>query len=180
MFSLLASRSFWAFSPTCPSMLRPESGCKELAVLTPERYAQYLHHDQILTAPPGLPILGNVLDLKKDPYLPPTFRKWRQACGPIVEFSVMGQKHVVISDGKMVRDLVARRGDVYYDKGRSPVVDIVTNSIATFSFDRNGTSCASPDRIMTECGRYLAAATESEEHGLFASRRLEIRTLHRP
>ncbi|KAK4506172.1 hypothetical protein PRZ48_004137 [Zasmidium cellare] len=65
--------------------------------------------------------------------------KWYKEYGPIVGFTIMGQKQVLISDEKMLRDLFARRGDIYSDRGRVPAINIIARGVATFLLDKNDT-----------------------------------------
>lgn len=86
----------------------------------------------------GLPILGNALDLAKDPHLIPTFNKWYRKYGPIVGISILGQKQVVISSEEMANDLFSRRGNIYSDRGTSPAIRLVSDGLLPAIVDKTG------------------------------------------
>ena len=66
----------------------------------------------------GVPILGNLLQLlEADGDLIPVFGKWTKEFGPIMQFSVLGDKQVLLGTQKAAQDLLAKRGGRYSDRG---------------------------------------------------------------
>ncbi|RDW85331.1 hypothetical protein BP6252_02921 [Coleophoma cylindrospora] len=57
--------------------------------------------------PHGLPVLGNALDLRKDPWLKLT--SWKETYGPIVYFHVLGRPVVVLNTLDVAVELLDRR-----------------------------------------------------------------------
>ena len=47
----------------------------------------------------------------------PVFQKWEKEYGPIMGFTTLGTKHVLLSSQKMTLDLFAKRGAIYSDRG---------------------------------------------------------------
>jgi hypothetical protein len=85
-----------------------------------------------------VPLLGNALDFANDPHLIPTFNKWADAYGPIVQFSILGQKQVVISNEKVANDLLVKRGNIYSDRGISAAARVLGQGLFTALIDKNG------------------------------------------
>ena len=85
-----------------------------------------------------MPLLGNAPDLAKDPYLIPSFNKWANLYGPIAQFKILGQKHVVISSDKIADDLLSKRGNIYSNRGVPPATAKASGRMAPAVMDKNG------------------------------------------
>ncbi|KAL4252991.1 cytochrome P450 family protein [Abortiporus biennis] len=69
--------------------------------------------------PPGLPLLGNVLDLSRDAWIP--FTNWKKTYGDVVYLDILGQPMIILNSLKIATDLLDRRSSVYSDRPRSIV-----------------------------------------------------------
>ncbi|KAL8978898.1 MAG: hypothetical protein Q9205_005637, partial [Flavoplaca limonia] len=69
--------------------------------------------------PKGWPFVGNALELasSNSSSIIHIFHKWAQEFGPIAQFSLMGTKQVVLSDGKIANELFVKRGNRPKDEG---------------------------------------------------------------
>ncbi|KAF2827411.1 cytochrome P450 [Ophiobolus disseminans] len=68
--------------------------------------------------PRGYPLIGNLLDLASSKgNLVPLFATWAKQYGGILEFSLFGEKQIVLSDEAVVQELFVKRGSKY--SGRS-------------------------------------------------------------
>jgi hypothetical protein len=65
--------------------------------------------------PPGLPLLGNLLDVPTQ-YMWTTFADWSKNYGDIVHVEVFGQHIVVLNTMEIVKDLLDSRSAVYSDR----------------------------------------------------------------
>ncbi|KAJ3558856.1 hypothetical protein NM688_g680 [Phlebia brevispora] len=66
--------------------------------------------------PPGLPLLGNVLQIGQLQWL--RFTEWKQQYGPIFSLNLAGQLVIVLNDFETAADLVDRRSAIYSDRPR--------------------------------------------------------------
>lgn len=87
----------------------------------------------------GLPIIGNALELAKDPHLLPTFNRWDKRYGPVVGINVFGQKMVVISSERIANELFAKRGNIYSDRGTPPALAVVSGAVQPALIDKTDT-----------------------------------------
>ncbi|KAH9168381.1 cytochrome P450 [Lactarius sanguifluus] len=69
--------------------------------------------------PRGLPLLGNVLQLRSQQWL--TFVKWKQEFGDVFYLNAAGQPIVVLNTQKVAADLLDRRAGIYSDRPRNIV-----------------------------------------------------------
>lgn len=83
-----------------------------------------------------MPILGNALDLAKDPHLLPSFNKWAKQYGPIVGITVFGQRMVVISSEEIANELFSKRGNIYSDRGTPPALAVVADGVQPALIDK--------------------------------------------
>ncbi|EXJ92987.1 hypothetical protein A1O3_01543 [Capronia epimyces CBS 606.96] len=70
--------------------------------------------------PPGLPVLGTLLDI------PPQhswlkFKSWADQYGPIFRLDVFGRNIVVVSSEKIANDLLRERGNLYSSREQLPM-----------------------------------------------------------
>ncbi|KZP21276.1 cytochrome P450 [Athelia psychrophila] len=70
--------------------------------------------DKYPPGPPGLPFIGNLLQLSADPWI--EFTEWKEQYGPIVYLNVAGQSIIVLNTTKAAADLLDRRADNYSDR----------------------------------------------------------------
>ncbi|KZT56626.1 cytochrome P450 [Calocera cornea HHB12733] len=70
-------------------------------LLQPDRYAK------LPPGPPGLPLLGNVLQLPAS-FMYLKLHEWSQQYGPIFSFNAAGQRVVVVSSAKVAGDVLDR------------------------------------------------------------------------
>jgi len=85
-----------------------------------------------------VPLLGSALELAKGPHISSTFNRWTGEYGPIVQFSILGQKQVVLSSEKAANDLLVKRGNIYSDRGTAPAVKVLTQGLFVPLRDRSG------------------------------------------
>ncbi|TFY52251.1 hypothetical protein EVJ58_g10121 [Rhodofomes roseus] len=70
--------------------------------------------------PPGLPLLGNALQVPLEhPWL--TFTRWAQQYGDVMHVNVMGRSFVILSSLKAIDDLLEKRGAIYSDRPITPM-----------------------------------------------------------
>ncbi|KAK7432295.1 hypothetical protein QQZ08_001241 [Neonectria magnoliae] len=80
--------------------------------------------------PKGWPVVGNAPELaSSDGNLIPIFRKWAKTYGDIVQFSILGEKHVVLSSDKIAHELFVKRGSKYSDRGTPYAMKYVTRDL---------------------------------------------------
>ncbi|ETW82537.1 cytochrome P450 monooxygenase 14 [Heterobasidion irregulare TC 32-1] len=73
--------------------------------------------------PKGLPILGNILDIPEQRQWI-TYARWgRESGSPIIRLNVLGTTIIVINDLKTAVDLFEKRGDLYSNRPRMPMVN---------------------------------------------------------
>ncbi|KAL0570242.1 hypothetical protein V5O48_011727 [Marasmius crinis-equi] len=66
--------------------------------------------------PRGLPIIGNLLQLSIDPWIP--FTEWKYKFGPLVYLTVGHQGILVINSPKVATELLDRKANVYNNRPR--------------------------------------------------------------
>jgi hypothetical protein len=95
----------------------------------------------VLTITLGWPIVGNAPELaSSDGNLIPIFGRWVKEYGPIVQFSILGEKQVVLSDDKIAVDLFVKRGQIYSDRGIPHAMKYITRNISPALMPKNGRS----------------------------------------
>lgn len=79
--------------------------------------------------PIGWPWLGNALDLASvdSTGVIGVFNGWGRRYGAIAQFSLMGEKQIVISDDRIANDLFVKRGSRYSDRGAPHAVEYISN-----------------------------------------------------
>lgn len=99
--------------------------------------------------PPGLPILGNLLQMSDRAWL--TFTKWKDiygtslclltslslthsSQGPIFYVNLAGQDTVIINSNKAAADLLDRRASIYSDRPRNIVASELLTGGLVFAF----------------------------------------------
>jgi hypothetical protein len=73
--------------------------------------------------PKGWPIIGNSfqIDFEKNPA--PQLVKWTKQYGEIFYLSIGGSDFVFLNSGRVVRDLMEKRGTIYSDKPDMPMAE---------------------------------------------------------
>ncbi|KAG2119058.1 cytochrome P450 [Suillus discolor] len=72
--------------------------------------------------PPGLPLVGNVLDMPQaKPWL--TFMEWGQKYGDISHVEILGQHTIVLNSVKTAMDMLDHKSMVYSDRPVLPMTD---------------------------------------------------------
>jgi hypothetical protein len=73
--------------------------------------------------PKGWPIIGNTfqIDFEKNPA--PQLVKWTKQYGEIFYLSIGGSDFVFLNSGRVVRDLMEKRGTIYSDKPDMPMAE---------------------------------------------------------
>ncbi|KAI0061737.1 cytochrome P450 [Artomyces pyxidatus] len=66
--------------------------------------------------PRGLPLIGNLLDVPKEPMSWLTYEQWGKTYGEIVSVEVFGQVIVILQSAKAARDLLEKKGAIYSDR----------------------------------------------------------------
>ncbi|KAF5001089.1 hypothetical protein FGRMN_1283 [Fusarium graminum] len=93
--------------------------------------------------PKGWPILGNAPELaSSDGNLIPIFNKWFKEYGDVMQFSILGEKQVVVSSEKITRDLFVARGSKYSGRG--------TPHAITHMFNHMNPTLETNDAVMEE------------------------------
>jgi cytochrome P450 len=70
--------------------------------------------------PPGLPLIGNVLDLpQSQPHK--TYIEWGQKYGPIMHVNALGQPIIIINDIRIATDLLDKKSALYSDRPTLPM-----------------------------------------------------------
>ncbi|KAJ7611372.1 cytochrome P450 [Mycena polygramma] len=75
-----------------------------------------LRKGRLPPGPRGLPLLGNLFQLKADAWL--TFTEWKEKYGPLVHINVAGQSILIMNTHKVAADLLDRRGSIYSNRPR--------------------------------------------------------------
>jgi hypothetical protein len=73
-----------------------------------------------------------------DGNLLPLFARWAKQFGPIAEFSILGEKQVVLSTDKIAQDLFVKRGNIYSGRGIPHAMRYVTRDISPALMPKNG------------------------------------------
>ncbi|KAI0317969.1 cytochrome P450 [Amylostereum chailletii] len=85
------------------------------------------HRSRRFPTPPGprpLPLVGNLFDIpKNNPWA--TYANWSKKYGDIVSVRVPGQTVVIVSSVKAVKDIFDRRGAVYSERPRLPILEMI-------------------------------------------------------
>lgn len=88
----------------------------------------------------GWPLVGNAPELAtSNGQLIPIFNRWYQTYGPIAQFSILGEKQVVLSDDKIAHELFVKRGSKYSDRGTPHAMTVITDNINPALMPKNGT-----------------------------------------
>ncbi|KAF8492384.1 cytochrome P450, partial [Russula emetica] len=78
--------------------------------------------------PRGYPIIGNVLELRTQPWF--KFTEWRKQYGDIIYLNAVGQPMVILNSQKVAADLLDRRASIYSDRPRNIVAfEILTGGL---------------------------------------------------
>ncbi|KAF5372636.1 hypothetical protein D9758_005285 [Tetrapyrgos nigripes] len=75
-----------------------------------------LRKGKLPPGPRGLPIIGNLLQLKLDAWLP--FTEWKHKYGPLVYISVGSQGILILNSHKAASDLLDQRAHIYNNRPR--------------------------------------------------------------
>ncbi|KAK1966750.1 putative cytochrome P450 oxidoreductase [Colletotrichum sublineola] len=78
--------------------------------------------------PKGWPFVGNALELASSNAQTMTeiYRRWAEEYGSVVQFSLMGNKQVIVSDHNIANDLFVNRGSKYSDRGAPHALEYIT------------------------------------------------------
>jgi len=71
--------------------------------------------DAIMPGPTQLPVIGRIHDLPIN-YMWLKFAEWAKVYGPIYQTSMLGAKFIIVSDEKMVEELLVKRAKIYSDR----------------------------------------------------------------
>jgi hypothetical protein len=91
------------------------------------RWAIFRMKYKPIPGPFQLPIIGRVHDLPRE-YMWLKFKEWSDTYGPIYLTSMLGTKLLVLSDEKIVEDLLVKRANIYSDR---PAMQSVIDSKST-------------------------------------------------
>lgn len=87
----------------------------------------------------GWPIVGNAPELaSSDGNLVPIFSRWAKEYGPIAQFSILGEKQVVLSEDRIAVDLFVKRGQIYSDRGTPHAMKYITRNMSPALMPKNG------------------------------------------
>ncbi|KAI0254607.1 cytochrome P450 [Lactifluus subvellereus] len=87
--------------------------------------------------PRGLPLLGNVLEMRSKQWL--NFMTWKQEFGDIFYLSAAGQPIIVLNTQKVAADLLDRRAGIYSDRPRNIVAAQILCGGLAMVFQNYGT-----------------------------------------
>ncbi|KAH7140856.1 cytochrome P450 [Dactylonectria macrodidyma] len=80
--------------------------------------------------PKGWPVVGNAPELaSSDGNLIPIFNRWAKQYGDIVQFSILGEKQVVLSNDRIAHDLFVKRGSLYSDRGTPHAMAFISRDL---------------------------------------------------
>lgn len=83
--------------------------------------------------------MGNAPELAtSNGNLIPIFNRWADQYGPIAQFSLLGEKQVVISKDKIAHDLFIKRGLKYSDRGTPHAMKVLTHNLNPALMPKNG------------------------------------------
>ncbi|ESK97859.1 cytochrome p450 [Moniliophthora roreri MCA 2997] len=88
-----------------------------------------------IPGPPGLPLLGNLLQLGGGTNWV-TFTEWKKEYGDIVYINIAGQDAVILNSRKVATDLLDRRGVIYSDRPQNIVAQVLTGGMV-FAFSQH-------------------------------------------
>ncbi|VDC01480.1 unnamed protein product [Peniophora sp. CBMAI 1063] len=86
--------------------------------------------------PPGLPLVGNVLQLKNEQWF--RFSEWRRTYGDIFTLNVLGQPMIVINSYAIAADLLDRRANKFSDRPLNIVGCEIMSDGLMLAFSRYG------------------------------------------
>ncbi|CAA7268211.1 unnamed protein product [Cyclocybe aegerita] len=101
-----------------------------LAIAGAISYVRYIRSPwrKLPPGPPGIPLLGNLLQIQDKPWL--SFTKWKDTYGPIMHLNLAGQPVVVLSSQKVAADLLDRKASIYSDRPNNIVAsDLMTGGL---------------------------------------------------
>ncbi|KAJ7780309.1 cytochrome P450 [Mycena maculata] len=97
------------------------------------RSYKYAYKGKLPPGPPGLPVVGNLLQIPKDrAWL--VFTEWRKKYGDIFYLNLAGQNVVVLGNYKVAADLLDRRASQYSDRPRNIVAGELLTGGLVFAF----------------------------------------------
>ncbi|KAI0270485.1 cytochrome P450 [Gloeopeniophorella convolvens] len=74
--------------------------------------------------PPGLPVLGNLLDIPtRSPWA--TYARWGKQYGPVTSVRVLGRLIVFVNSARAAKDLFERTGTLAMDRPVIPIIDMM-------------------------------------------------------
>ncbi|KAK7057918.1 cytochrome P450 [Favolaschia claudopus] len=85
--------------------------------------------------PRGLPIIGNMLQIRKLPWI--TFTTWTREYGPIYRINIGGQNAIILGSTKVASDILDRRSGITGDRPQNIVTRILTGDLI-FAFSQIG------------------------------------------
>lgn len=88
----------------------------------------------------GWPVVGNAPELaSSDGNLIPIFNRWAKIYGDIVQFSILGEKQIVLSSDRIAHELFVKRGPKYSDRGTPHAMAYITRDLNPALMPKNGT-----------------------------------------
>lgn len=86
--------------------------------------------------PPGVPILGNIWDVKGKAWL--QYTEWARTYGPIFSLNMAGTPIIILNTHKVAADLLDRRSTIYSDRPKSIMAGEILTGGVFLVFTRYG------------------------------------------
>ncbi|KAI0757948.1 cytochrome P450 [Fomes fomentarius] len=121
--------------------------------------------------PPGIPILGNIWDVKGKAWL--QYTQWARTYGPIFSLNMAGTPIIILNTHKVAADLLDRRSTIYSDRPKSIMAGEILTGGVFLVFTRYGElwrrmrRASHEEFSLTACKKYQQVQTR-EAYALVA------------
>ncbi|KDQ54011.1 hypothetical protein JAAARDRAFT_113130, partial [Jaapia argillacea MUCL 33604] len=126
--------------------------------------------------PPGLPLIGNLLDIPKD-YMWLKFEEHCKNYGDVVSLQVLGKTMILLGSAEAVSEVLEKRSSIYSDRVRLPMIIELMKWDRVFSLMRYGPQWREYRRVFHQHFNQLAVHkyqdVQARESRAFLRRLLE-------